>query len=211
MARYTGSVCRLCRRERVKLFLKGERCYSTKCPFERGRGYPPGQHGRIRRGKTTDYGLQLREKQKLKRIYGAMERQFRVYFYKAEKMKGVTGENLLVLLERRLDNVVFRLGFAASRAHARQLVSHRHFRVNGRVVDRPSFWVKVDDVIELREKSRNNTHIQESMQIAQQRNIPSWLELDAQNFRGRVLAFPTREQIIDIPVKEQLVVELYSK
>ncbi len=211
MARYTGSACRLCRRERVRLYLKGERCRSSKCPFERGRSYPPGQHGRMRGGKITDYGLQLREKQKLKRIYGLLERQFRLYFYKAERMKGITGENLLVLLERRLDNVVYRLGFASSRRQARQLVVHRHFKVNGRIVDRPSFWVKVGDVIELREKSRNNEFIQESMQLALQRGIPPWLELDADNFRGQVLAFPTREQLVDIPVNEQLVVELYSK
>ena len=159
----------------------------------------------------TDYGLQLREKQKLKRIYGVMERQFRIYFDKAERMKGITGENLLVLLERRLDNVVYRLGFATSRNQARQLVVHRHFKVNGRVVDRPSFLVKVGDVIELKEHSRNNPFIREALELAQQKSIPPWLELDAEKFQGKVLRFPTRDEIIDVPVKEQLVVELYSK
>lgn len=211
MARYSGSLCRLCRRERVKLFLKGERCYTPKCPFEKGRGYPPGQHGKIRGGKTTDYGLQLREKQKLKRIYGLMERQFRNYFKKAERMKGITGENLLVMLERRLDNVVFRLGFATSRRFARQLVVHRHFKVNDRIVDRPSYLVKVGDVIELKQKSRDNSHIKEAIELAQQRGLAPWLEFDPQNFRGRMIALPTREQLVDIPVKEHLVVELYSK
>ena len=211
MARYSGSLCRLCRRERIKLFLKGERCYTPKCPFERGRGYPPGQHGKMRGGKSTDYGMQLREKQKLKRIYGLVEQQFRNCFYKAERMKGITGENLLVTLERRLDNVVYRLGFTTSRQTARQLVSHRHFKVNGRIVDRPSYLVKVGDLVELKEKSRNNTHIQEALGLAQQRGLAPWLELDAQNFRGKIVALPTREQLTDIAVKEQLVVELYSK
>lgn len=211
MARYSGSLCRLCRRERVKLFLKGERCYTPKCPFEKGRGYPPGQHGKIRGGKTTDYGVQLREKQKLKRIYGLMEQQFRNCFKKAEQMKGITGENLLVMLERRLDSVVFRLGFATSRQSARQLVSHRHFKVNNRIVDRPSFLVKVGDVVELKKKSRDNAHIKEAVELAQQRGLAPWLEFDAPNFKGRIVAFPTREQLVDIPVKEHLVVELYSK
>lgn len=208
MARYIGSVCRLCRREGEQLFLKGERCFKDKCAVKR-RAYAPGQHGRRRR-KVQGYGLQLREKQKVKRIYGVLERQFRVYFKRAAASKGVTGENLLSSLERRLDNVVYRLGFAASRSQARQLVNHGHFTVGGRRVDIASFQVKKGDVIELREKSRKNTLIQGNLDTAEGRGIPGWLELDASSFKGRVLEVPKREDIT-MPVQENLIVELYSK
>ncbi|WP_027718570.1 30S ribosomal protein S4 [Desulfovirgula thermocuniculi] len=208
MARYTGPVCRLCRREGIKLYLKGDRCYTKKCAIER-RPYPPGMHGQARK-KTTEYGLQLREKQKARRIYGVLERQFRNYFAKAERQPGITGENLLRLLERRLDNVVYRLGLASSRREARQLVTHGHFTVNGRKVNIPSYLVKVGDVIALREKSKESPRIQELMERAREKTPPAWLEYDADQAQGRVLAFPTRDQI-DTPVQEHLIVELYSK
>ncbi len=208
MARYTDSVCRLCRREGLQLFLKGERCFKDKCAVKR-RQYAPGQHGK-RRIKLQGYGLQLREKQKVKRIYGVLERQFRLYFDRATRKKGVTGENMLQLLERRLDNVVYRLGFAASRAQARQLVSHGHFAVSGRRVDIPSFQVVKGDVVELREKSRRNTLIQANLDTAQGRGIPSWLELDGASFKGRVTDLPRRDEI-QLPIQENLIVELYSK
>jgi len=208
LARYRGPVCRLCRREGVKLFLKGDRCYTDKCAMER-RPYPPGQHGQMRR-KKTEYALLLREKQKLKRIYGVLEKQFRRYFEEAERQKGVTGENLLILLERRLDNVIYRMGFANSRNQARQLVRHGHVLVNGKKVDIPSYLVDVGDEIAIREKSREIPFIKEAMESVSRRGIPSWLEVDPDNFKGKVKALPTREEIA-IPVQEQLIVEFYSK
>ena len=208
MARVNGPVCRLCRRENIKLFLKGDRCFKDKCAFER-RGYPPGQHGR-RRIKVQDYGIQLREKQKVKRMYGVLERQFRNYFAKSAQMKGITGEMLLRTLERRMDNVVYRLGFAASRAMARQLVAHGHFNVNGRKLDVPSALLKPGQVISLREKSRKNEAIKICLDTAAGRGIPSWLELQAEQFQGTVKAMPSREEIT-MPIQEQLIVELYSK
>ena len=208
MARYTGSVCRICRRENTKLFLKGDRCYADKCAFER-RAYPPGQHGQ-RRGKTSDYGIQLREKQKVKRTYGLLEKQFRSYFAKAERMKGITGSNLLVLLERRLDNIIYRMGFTASRNQARQMVRHNHFRINGRKVNIPSYQVKVGDKINVREGSQKVNVLLESMETVARRGVPEWLELDKDNFTGTVRAFPTREDLT-MPMQEQLIVELYSK
>jgi len=208
LARYRESVCRLCRRESIKLFLKGDRCYSDKCAFER-REYAPGDHGQGRR-KTSDYGVQLREKQKLKRIYGLLERQFRGYFHKADRQRGITGTNLLVFLEKRLDNMVFRMGFASSRTEARQLVRHSHFTVNGQKVNVPSYLVKVGDVIQVRERSRNVLRIQEAMETVARRGVPSWLELDKNDFKATVKALPAREDLT-MPVQEQLVVELYSK
>ena len=208
MARYTGPRCRLCRREGMKLFLKGERCYTDKCAFER-RSYAPGQHGQAR-VKVSDYGIRLREKQRVRRIYGVQESQFRAYFQEADRQKGVTGTNLLRLLERRLDNVVYRLGFAVSRAQARQLVRHGHFLVNGRRVDIPSFLVKVGDEIQVREKSRDIQPIKEAMEAVARKGIPDWLELDADNFKGKVKALPERHHIT-MPIKEQFIVEFYSK
>lgn len=208
MARYRESLCRLCRREGLKLFLKGDRCYSDKCAFER-RGYAPGDHGQVRR-KYSDYGVQLREKQKLKRMYGLLERQFRGYFEKADRQKGITGTNLLLLLERRLDNIVFRMGFAASRNEARQLVRHNHFLVDGKPVNIPSYLVKAGSEISVREKSRKVGRILEALETVARRGIPQWLELDKDNFRGVVKALPSREELT-MPIQEQLVVELYSK
>ena len=210
MARYTGPVCRLCRREGVKLFLKGERCYTSKCAMER-RPYPPGMHGQERRRtKLSDYGIRLREKQKLRRIYGVMERQFRRYFDMATRAKGMTGRELLTLLERRLDNVVYRLGFASSRAQARQLVRHGHFTVNGRKVDIPSYLVKPGDVIAVREESKKKAYFKNLAEEMEQVSVPSWLSLDPMTLSGRVLELPKREDI-DVPVNEQLVVEFYSR
>ena len=209
MARYAGPVCRLCRREAMKLFLKGERCYGEKCAIER-RNVPPGQHGKGRRQRLMGYGLQLREKQKVKRMYGVLERQFRRYFEEADRQKGVTGETLLQLLERRLDNVVYRLGFAASRPQARQLVRHGHFTVNGRRADVPSFSVKAGDVVAVRGSSAKNPAILYAMEEVKGRGIPEWLALDGQTLSGRLTAAPTREQL-NLPVQEQLIVELYSK
>jgi small subunit ribosomal protein S4 len=208
VARIRGAVCRLCRREGMKLFLKGDRCYKDKCAIER-RGYAPGQHGR-RRTKVTGYGTQLREKQKVKRMYGVLETQFRNYFKKAARTRGITGETLLQFLEQRLDNVVHRIGFAASRPQARQLVANGHIRVNGRKVDIPSFLVKQGDEISVREKSRKNEFIRLSIETAKGRGVPAWLELQAEAFKGRVLNLPTREDIV-LPISEQLIVELYSK
>jgi small subunit ribosomal protein S4 len=212
LARYRGPVCRLCRREGMKLFLKGERCYKPSCPIEKRGTQPPGQHGRnIRRAKLIGYGEQLREKQKVKRIYGMLERQFRLYFQRAVRMKGVTGENLLSLLERRLDNVVYRLGYATSRAQARQFVTHGHILVNGRKVDIPSFQVKVGDEISVSEGSRSIIHIQSAFQTASGRGRPSWLEvISPDEMRGRVLALPRRDDVGQ-NINEQLIVELYSK
>jgi small subunit ribosomal protein S4 len=192
----------------MKLFLKGDRCYSERCAFER-RQYPPGQHGQGR-GKFSDYGLQLREKQKVKRIYGVLERQFRRYFRNADKGKGITGENLLFMLERRLDNATFRMGFANTRAEARQLVRHGHFAVNGHKVDLPSYQLKVGDVVEVREKSRKIVRIQEAIKTVARRGIPSWVEVDEKSWKGVVRALPLREELT-IPIQEQLIVELYSK
>jgi len=208
LARYTGPKCRLCRREGTKLFLRGDRCYTDKCAYER-RPYAPGQHGR-RRKKSSNYEIQLREKQKVRRLYGILEKQFRKYFEIAEAKKGVTGTNLLRILELRLDNVVYRLGFANSRNQARQLVKHGHFLVNGRKVDIPSYQVKVNDVIEVREKSRKIPIIQEAQEVVARRGVPQWLELDAANFKGIVKALPEREDIT-FPINENLIVELYSK
>ncbi|RIL06226.1 MAG: 30S ribosomal protein S4 [Proteobacteria bacterium] len=208
MARYTGASCRQCRREGTKLFLKGDRCFSEKCGVER-RAYPPGQHGQGR-GRTSDYGLQLREKQKVKRMYGLAEDQFRGTMEAASRLKGRAGENLLVLLERRLDNVVFRLGFATSRAEARQLVRHGHFTVNGRKTDVPSFRVKPGMRITLREKSREISRVTEALEALERRSVPGWLELEKEAFTGVVKAMPTREDIT-MPIQEQLIVELYSR
>jgi len=209
MARYRGPVCRLCRREGMKLFLKGERCYKEKCAIER-RNAPPGQHGMGRRRKVRAYGLQLREKQKLRRIYGILEGQFRRTFDEANRRKGVTGETLLQLLELRLDNIVYSLGFATSRTQARQLVRHGHIEVDGRRVNIPSFRVRPGREIGVREKSRKNTHISEAVEFAQGRGIPPWLELDSDAFKGKVLENPVREDI-RFPIQEQLIVELYSR
>jgi small subunit ribosomal protein S4 len=208
LARDRESVCRLCRRENLKLYLKGERCYSDKCAVER-RGYPPGQHGQSR-AKFSSYGVQLREKQKVKRIYTIAEKQFRRFFEKAEKQKGITGTNLLLLLERRLDNMVYRLGFANSRIEARQWIRHHHFQVNGKTVSIPSYLVKVGDLIELREKGRKNARIGESLEGVARRGVPAWLALEKEQFRGKVVGFPSREDLT-MPIKEQLIVELYSK
>ncbi len=209
MARYAGAVCRLCRREGMKLFLKGERCYTEKCAIER-RNFAPGQHGKSRRSKLLGYGVQLREKQKVKRIYGVLEDQFRRYFEQAERLKGITGEMLLQLLERRLDNVAYRLGFATSRPQARQLVRHGHFAINGRKVDIPSYLVKAGDVVSVRGGSQKNVTIQHAIEEVKGRGVPEWLALDGDQFSGRVVSLPTREQI-NLPVQEQLIVELYSK
>ena len=208
MARYRGSICRLCRSEGVKLFLKGDRCYSDKCAFER-RGYQPGEHGQ-RRKKRSDYGIQLREKQKLKRMFGLQEKQFKGYFEKAERQKGVTGTTLLVLLDRRLDNMVYRMGFANSRNEARQLVRHNHFLVNDKRVNIPSYLIDVGDKIQVREKSRKVTCILEALETVARRGVPQWLDLDQANFTGIVKAFPTRDELA-MPIQEQLVVEFYSK
>jgi small subunit ribosomal protein S4 len=208
LARYRDSVCRFCRRETTKLFLKGDRCFSDKCSVER-RNYPPGQHGQGR-AKATDYGTQLREKQKVRRIYGVLEKQFRNYVHLAEKKKGVTGENLLLLLESRLDNMVFRMGFAASRSEARQLVNHGHFRVNGRKVDIPSFRTKPGMVIELSEGSRTIPGVEESLKTVSRRGIPVWLEVDVDSFKGMIKTVPTREELPPT-IREQLIVEFYSR
>ena len=209
MARYRESVCRLCRREGMKLFLKGDRCFKDSCAIEK-RNFAPGQHGKDRKSKVIGYGLQLREKQKVKRIYGLLEGQFRNYFEKAERQKGVTGENLLLMLERRLDNLVYRLGFATSRAQSRQLIGHGHVRVNSLKVTIPSFQVKAGDVISIREKSQKNPLILNSVEMVGSRGVPSWLELDGSKFSGKVLTLPKREDI-NLPVQERLIVELYSK
>ena len=209
MARYTGSNCKLCRREDQKLFLKGTKCFSPKCPFEK-RGYAPGQHGRNRRFKQSEYGLQLREKQKVRRIYGILEKQFRRYFKIADRKKGITGENLLQLLELRLDNVVYRLGFAPSRKAARQMVLHRHFQVNGRVVDIPQCAISVGDMIQVREKSKKLDTIHASMRRIKEGRLASWLDLDKANMSGKIVTVPNREEI-PININESLIVELYSK
>jgi len=208
LARHTESVCRLCRRENLKLFLKGERCYTEKCAFDR-RSYPPGQHGQSRK-KFSDYGTQLREKQKVKRMYGVLENQFRNIFKEADRQKGITGETLLSLLERRLDNTIYRLGFTNSRNEARQLVRHNHFLVNHSRVNIPSYLVKPGDVIELREKSKKIVRILEALEGVARRGVPQWLELDKEQLKGSVKGLPAREEIT-IPIQEKLIVELYSK
>jgi small subunit ribosomal protein S4 len=209
MARYVGPVCRLCRREGMKLFLKGERCYGEKCAIER-RNVPPGQHGKGRRARMAGYGLQLREKQRVKRMYGVLESQFRRYFKEADRRKGVTGETLLQLLEGRLDNVVYRLGLATSRPQARQLVRHGHFRVNGRRADIPSYALRAGDQVEVRSSSAKNPAIVYAMEEVKGRGIPEWFEFDTEKLSGRLAAVPTRDQL-NLPVQEQLIVELYSK
>lgn len=209
MAKYTGSSCRLCRRENLKLFLKGDRCYGDKCAFER-RPYAPGQHGQRRGGKLSDYRFQLREKQKVKRIYGVLENQFRNYCFRAEKQKGITGTNLLILLECRLDNIVYRMGFASSRKQARQLVRHGHFLVNNKKVNIPSYQVKVGDVIQVKEGSRKVPSILEAMETVVRRGIPNWLEVEKDEFKGTLKDIPKREDLT-MPIQEQLIVEFYSK
>ena len=208
MARYTDSVCRLCRRENQKLFLKGDRCYTDKCAIER-RAYPPGQHGQGRI-KFSEYGLQLREKQKVKRIYGLVEKQFRLTFEKAERMKGITGNNLISLLERRLDNVAYRLGFANSRTEARQLVLHKHVLVNGKPVNIGSYIIQKGDEITVREKSKKVVRIQAALEGLKRREVPQWLEIDPAQFKGRVRDLPSRDDV-STPMEERLIVELYSK
>jgi small subunit ribosomal protein S4 len=208
VARYTDPVCRLCRREGMKLFLKGDRCFKDKCAIER-RNYAPGQHGR-RRSKVLGYGIQLREKQKVKRIYGLLESQFRLYFQRAEQRQGITGENLLRQLELRLDNVTYSLGFAASRAQARQLVRHGHIEVNGKKTNIPSYQVRKGDTIQVREKSRKNEQIRQAVETASGRGIPAWLQMNPDQFLGSVTDVPKREDI-RLPIQEQLIVELYSK
>lgn len=210
MSRYIGAVCRLCRRAGEKLYFKGDRCYTEKCAIER-RKYPPGQHGQGR-GKLSDYGVQLMQKQKVRKPYGLVERQFRKYFHEAERRKGVTGEVLLQLLECRLDNIVSRMGFSGSRRQARQLITHGHFLVNGRPVNIPSYIVKAGDVVEVKESDREINAIKESLEKVVHRGLPSWLEMDFANFKGKVLQIPSREEIqIPFEVQEQLIVELYSR
>lgn len=208
MAKYTDAKCRLCRREGCKLFLKGEKCYKTSCPFEK-RPVAPGQHGADRK-KVSEYGMQLREKQKTKRIYGVLEKQFHGYFEAADRMKGITGENMLILLERRLDNVVYRLGFASSRTTARQLVTHAHFTVNGKNVDIASYQVKKGDVIAVKETKKDSKYFEAFKQTQKVNNLPKWLEFDAEKLEGKVIALPVREDI-DAQINEQMIVELYSK
>lgn len=209
MARYTGSSCRLCRRENLKLFLKGDRCYGDKCAFER-RPYAPGQHGQRRGSKISDYRLQLREKQKVKRIYGVLEKQFRRYYYQAEKQKGITGTNLLLLLECRLDNMVYRMGFTSSRKQARQLVRQNHFTVNGRKSNIPSMQVTPGDYIEVKEGSRKVKSILDAMETVVRRGVPSWINLEKDKYRGTLTSIPNREDLT-MPIQEQLIIELYSK
>lgn len=209
MARYRDAVCRLCRREGIKLFLKGQRCLTDKCAIEK-RNFPPGQHGKSRRPKVLGYGLQLREKQKVRRLYGILESQFRSYFEKAARAKGITGENLLFMLERRLDNTVYRLGLATSRAEARQLVRHSHILVNGRKVNIPSFEVAVGQEIAVKESSRPSVFIQRALDFSGSRNPPSWLEFNREQMKGRVVSLPRREDV-NFPIQEQMIVELYSK
>jgi small subunit ribosomal protein S4 len=208
MARYCESVCRLCRRENQKLFLKGDRCFTDKCSFER-RGYPPGQHGQGR-VKFSEYGLQLREKQKMKRMYGLMEKEFRLTFERAGRMKGVTGNNLVSLLERRLDNVSYRLGFASSRSDARQLVLHNHVTVNGKPVNIPSFVVRKGDIVEVKEKSRSKTRVLSALEGLKRREVPQWLEIEAAQCKGKIRDLPSRDDVT-APIEERLVIELYSK
>ncbi|MGI5822798.1 MAG: 30S ribosomal protein S4 [Dethiobacteria bacterium] len=208
MARYLEASCKLCRREGTKLYLKGDRCYSEKCAFTR-KGYPPGQHGR-RRQKVSEYGLQLREKQKARRIYGVLERQFKRYFKEADRRKGITGETLLQMLESRLDNMVYRIGLARSRADARQLIRHGHFLVNDRKVNIPSYLTKPGDVISVREKSRKSPFFKEMAEWGAGQGTVSWLEVDREKMNGKIIRFPSREEL-DVPIAEHLIVELYSR
>lgn len=210
MARYTGPVCRLCRREGVKLFLKGERCHTEKCAIEK-RNFPPGQHGKDRKPKILGYGLQLREKQKTRRIYGVLEQQFRNLFERASRQKGITGANLLGLLERRLDNVVHRMGLGTSRPQARQVVRHGHIQVNGRKVNIPSYIVRQNDVIEIREKSKTHPGVLAARDATAHQPAPNWLEVDRENLKARVIQMPKREELVQIQLNEQQIVELYSK
>lgn len=209
LSRYTGALCRQCRREKLKLFLKGERCYTDRCAFDR-RSFSPGQHGQDRLKKMSDYAIQLREKQKVKRMYGMLEGQFNRYFQKADQKKGITGENLLILLERRFDNVLYRLGFASSRNQARQMVRHNLFMINRKKVNIPSYLVSVDDEILLNDKSQNIQLIKDNLKIVMRRGIPTWLSLDHDAFKGKVNALPNRNEIT-MPIQENLIVELYSK
>ena len=211
MARYTGSVCRMCRREKMKLFLKGDRCFSDKCSFEK-RPFAPGQHGpNARRAKMSEYGIQLREKQKVKRLYGLLEKQFRLTYEKASRKKGKAGENLLIMLEQRLDNTIYRMGFARSLAEARQLVKHSHITLNGNKCNIPSAQVKQEDVIEVREKSKEIASIKESSEAANRKGlVPAWISVDYKKLTGKIVTNPTREQIV-VPIQEQLIVELYSR
>jgi small subunit ribosomal protein S4 len=210
LARYRGPVCRLCRREGMKLFLKGERCHTEKCAIER-RNFVPGQHGKDRKAKIVGYGLQLREKQKVRRIYGVLEAQFRNTFAKAVKMKGITGENLLSTLERRLDSVIYRMGLGASRSQARQIVRHGHIQVNGRKVNIPSFIVKPGDEVAVKESSKTNATILSSRDATAHAPSPSWMDVDRENLKGRINSTPRRDELVQIPINEQLIVELYSK
>jgi small subunit ribosomal protein S4 len=210
LARYRGPVCRLCRREGMKLFLKGERCHSAKCAIER-RNFVPGQHGKDRKSKMVGYGVQLREKQKTKRIYGLLETQFRNGFEKAAHAKGITGENMLGALERRLDSVIYRMGLGTSRAQARQVVRHGHVQVNGRKVNIPSFIVKPNDEIAIRESSKNNPTVLAARDATAHAPSPSWMDVDRDNLRGRIIGLPRRDELVQIPINEQLIVELYSK
>ena len=209
MATYRGPVCRLCRREGLKLYLKGERCFKESCAIEK-RNFPPGQHGKNRRSKISGYGLQLREKQKVRSIYGVLERQFQNYFEKASRQKGVTGENLLTMLERRLDNAVYRLGFASSRAQSRQLVGHGHILVNSSKVNIPSFQIQQGDIVSVKEKSQKVSNIAAAVEMVGGRGIPDWLELDSLNYSGKVLTLPKRDNV-NLPVQERMIVEFYSK
>lgn len=208
MARYIGAVCRICRREGEKLFIKGDRCYTEKCAIER-RKYPPGQHGQGFK-KLSDYGVQLREKQKVRKMYGLLEKQFRRYFYDADRAKGITGEVLLQLIERRLDTIVFRMGFAPNRRRARQLIGHGHILVNGKKVNLPSYSIKRGDLVEVKEASRDMAEIVDSLSKSEHRGLPGWVEVESANFQGKVLHIPSRDEI-QLPVQEQLIVELYSK
>jgi len=210
LARYIGPVCRLCRREATKLFLKGERCHSEKCAIEK-RNFPPGQHGKDRKPKIVGYGLQLREKQKTRRYYQLIETQFRNLFEKASKMRGITGENMLALLERRLDNAIYRMGFGTSRAQSRQIVRHGHIAVNGHKVNIPSYTLKVGDVVEVREKSRNNPTILGARDATAHAPTPNWMEVDRDGLKSRIIGNPKREELVQIQLNEQLIVELYSK
>ena len=210
MARYLGPVCRLCRREGMKLFLKGERCHSAKCAIER-RNFVPGQHGKDRKSKMVGYGVQLREKQKTKRIYGLLETQFRNNFEKASHAKGITGENMLSSLERRLDSVIYRMGFGTSRAQSRQVVRHGHVQVNGRKVNIPSFIVKPNDEVAIRESSKNHPTILSSRDATAHAPSPSWMDVDRDGLKGKIIGMPRRDELVQIPINEQLIVELYSK
>ncbi len=210
MARYRGPVCRLCRREGMKLFLKGERCHSEKCAIEK-RNFVPGQHGKDRKAKIVGYGLQLREKQKTKRVYGLLETQFRNSFEKAAHMKGITGENLLALMERRLDSVIYRMGLATSRPQARQVVRHGHIQVNGRKVNIPSFVVKTNDEVSVRDTSKENPTILSARDATAHAPSPSWMDVDRDNLKGRISGMPRRDELVQIPINAQLIVELYSK